>query len=308
MESVVPLIVSGLITGLFTLISKQMELNHATNKSANEAGAAASASSASRLNYGLALRHIGILQLVGNGLGYILGMILPFFTQDFSSILTALQILGTIGLSVGFYWIALPLDKSIRWNHLIIVAIGTAITTFAINSFVLSTVLDVTVPAEALPLAFIQPFISMGIGGFIASLKPQSVVSIPPATVSSSPVQTPPPINQAVVAPAQAAYFLYGCSGEMNGKVMPITRNRLMIGRASSSDLRLREKSVSRTHAQIFVTSSGIYIQDDKSTAGTYINGKKIQPRLNVLLRDGDIIETGIEQRFEFRVNGRAVA
>lgn len=304
MESITPVIVSGLITGLFALISKQMEINHSKSISVQDAGGANRNQLGNGINFGLALRHVGILQLAGISIGYVSGWFLPLFLDDLSGFLLGLIILGTIGLGVGFYWIAKTMSNPIQWKHLIVVAIGTAITTFVVNSITFSVILDVTIPVESLPIAFLQPFVSMGIGGFVASAQQSAVVKTTTPSGFSSPIHTPvqPSVRRQEIQPTQSPYSLYGRSGEMNGSVIPISQNGLTIGRASGNQLRLREKSVSRRHAQILVTPSGAYIQDKESATGTFINDKKIRSGVNMMLKHGDIIEVGIKQKFEFRM------
>ena len=92
---------------------------------------------------------------------------------------------------------------------------------------------------------------------------------------------------------------LYCRSGEMARKVIPILSQGLRIGRRSTNQLQLKERSVSRNHAVIWITPQGTYIRDEKSSLGTYVNGQKItQP---VLLRPGDVIQIGYHQVFEYR-------
>jgi pSer/pThr/pTyr-binding forkhead associated (FHA) protein/S1-C subfamily serine protease len=52
------------------------------------------------------------------------------------------------------------------------------------------------------------------------------------------------------------------------------------IGRASSNDMVISQEDVSSFHAKIFKTSDGkIYLQDNDSTNGTYVNGQKIKQK-----------------------------
>jgi len=288
MESIITVIVSGLITGLFTLISKQMELNHSKNNKIINGGLN------DGINYSLILRHIGVLQLVGNIIGFISGVLMA--GSDIATIIYVVTILGTIGLSVGFYWIAKSIELTSRWTHLVIVAIGTGITTFSINYVVFSAV-GLIISVEQLPLALIQPFVSMGIGGFIASFNKQPTqINVPSSSEYASPMSSP-------LVSEMARYSLYGRSGEMRGKTILISHVGLTIGRSSSNNLCLGEKSVSRSHAQLTVTPSGIYIKDIKSSFGTYVNNQKIQAMTYVLLRRGDLIQIGKEEFFEFRIH-----
>jgi pSer/pThr/pTyr-binding forkhead associated (FHA) protein len=62
------------------------------------------------------------------------------------------------------------------------------------------------------------------------------------------------------------------------------------IGRGLAADLHLDESSVSRRHAILVPRPSGARILDDRSSNGTFVNGRRIQ---QVDLQDGDVIVLG---------------
>jgi len=64
----------------------------------------------------------------------------------------------------------------------------------------------------------------------------------------------------------------------------------IKIGRLPSVNLKLEDPTVSRVHAQIEATSDGYYIKDMGSSAGTFINGQKVDKNV---LSDGDEILLG---------------
>ncbi|MCX7959523.1 MAG: FHA domain-containing protein, partial [Deltaproteobacteria bacterium] len=66
--------------------------------------------------------------------------------------------------------------------------------------------------------------------------------------------------------------------------------NIIKIGRLSSVNLKLEDPTVSRVHAQIEATSDGFFIKDMGSSAGTMLNGQKID---KAALNDGDEILLG---------------
>lgn len=66
----------------------------------------------------------------------------------------------------------------------------------------------------------------------------------------------------------------------------PVTR----IGRGVSSDLRLDEHTVSTRHAIIAQRPTGVRLLDDRSTNGTYVNGRRTD---QVDLVSGDVIVVG---------------
>ncbi len=72
--------------------------------------------------------------------------------------------------------------------------------------------------------------------------------------------------------------------------LIPLGGDAMHLGRGLSADLRLDESSVSRRHAILVPRPSGARILDDRSSNGTFVNGRRIQ---QVDLRDGDVIVLG---------------
>lgn len=63
-----------------------------------------------------------------------------------------------------------------------------------------------------------------------------------------------------------------------------------IIGRDEDADMRLTDESVSRMHAIITYEKGCLYIRDENSSNGTYLNGKRIQKEE---LKDKDILRMG---------------
>ncbi len=67
---------------------------------------------------------------------------------------------------------------------------------------------------------------------------------------------------------------------------------RLSIGRDSDNEIRLADPSLSRRHAVVYVKDGVLYIEDLKSTNGTFVNGYRIDSTAlvgNSQIRLGDI-------------------
>jgi hypothetical protein len=81
-------------------------------------------------------------------------------------------------------------------------------------------------------------------------------------------------------------------SGKFVGGVFNIPeQGELTIGRGSESDITVAEDMVSRRHARLLIEpDNAIYIEDLKSTNGTFINGERIQ---RAALKEGDRILIG---------------
>lgn len=71
----------------------------------------------------------------------------------------------------------------------------------------------------------------------------------------------------------------------------PLSNSRVLLGRATNCDIVLDDLNASRTHAEVFRESPGVWgLADLGSTNGTLVNGKHIA---SVLLNNGDRITIG---------------
>jgi hypothetical protein len=166
---VVVAIVSAIIAGIFQLIGRRMEFAHsggATSPTTRIPGQPSAAiASTGRINFGLALRQIGILQLALNLVGFIVGIAMGAVGANMEEMVVAILFIGTLLLIGGFVWVALSVGRAVRWPHMITVALGVAVITVVINAIILQGPLTML----ALVIALAQTFISMGIGGAIAN-------------------------------------------------------------------------------------------------------------------------------------------
>ena len=69
--------------------------------------------------------------------------------------------------------------------------------------------------------------------------------------------------------------------------------DRLVVGRATTSDIRLPDANVSREHAVLTDDGTGWTVSDLGSTNGTFLNGELIQ---QARLHDGDVIALGVSE------------
>ncbi len=159
-EGLLGTILSAVIAGVFSLIAKRMELN------ASKAEAPPGKQPAvGTINQSAVLRHIGIIQFIVNLSGFLVGSIFgptPAFV-------VAQFLFGSIVAIAGFCWAALQVQKTVRWNHLILVAIGVSISTLIVNSILFGSILPLFTPA-AYMFAFAQAFLTMILGGFVANM------------------------------------------------------------------------------------------------------------------------------------------
>src|SRR5271166_2615718 len=71
---------------------------------------------------------------------------------------------------------------------------------------------------------------------------------------------------------------------------IPLSGEVVHIGRGLAADLRLDESSVSRRHAILVPRAGGARILDDRSSNGTFVNGRRVQ---QAELSNGDVIVVG---------------
>jgi hypothetical protein len=101
---------------------------------------------------------------------------------------------------------------------------------------------------------------------------------------------TPPPPSNDGVGPGiknlAARAMLRAVSGQFFGKVIGL-KTRTTIGRGAECDLVLEEAEMSRQHACIESTGSGIFLRDLGSANGTFVNGVSVR---DAVLKPGDQI------------------
>jgi len=81
---------------------------------------------------------------------------------------------------------------------------------------------------------------------------------------------------------------------ELQTATLRVSRVPYLIGRAASANVRLSDDTVSASHALLEIASpEDVYVTDNGSTNGTYVNGTRIRRR--VRLRDGAVLRLGSE-------------
>ncbi len=90
-------------------------------------------------------------------------------------------------------------------------------------------------------------------------------------------------------------YVLKFISGKYQGGEFPLELDsEIEIGRGGELDMVLVEDMVSRRHARITSYGGELYIEDFKSTNGTFVNGEKIEARSPIKEGDRILIGTNI--------------
>ncbi|MGQ9761301.1 MAG: SpoIIE family protein phosphatase [Thermogutta sp.] len=81
---------------------------------------------------------------------------------------------------------------------------------------------------------------------------------------------------------------LHQTEGPDRGKIYPIEKNCVILGRHPSCDIVLEIRAVSRQHARIVRTGSRFFLEDLNSRNGTFLNGQRVHGRQP--LKGGDQI------------------
>lgn len=88
-------------------------------------------------------------------------------------------------------------------------------------------------------------------------------------------------------------------SGSSEGKLIPVTQEKFVIGRSEECQLRPKSDSISRRHCALVQKDERLLLIDLKSRNGTIVNEKKLDPAKAKVLKHGDKIQVG---KLEFEV------
>lgn len=77
-------------------------------------------------------------------------------------------------------------------------------------------------------------------------------------------------------------------TGEFSGKEISVDRD-MLIGRHQDADILLQAAEISRRHAALVLKDNALWVQDLKSSNGTFVNDLKVDGE--VLLKEGDIVQ-----------------
>ncbi|QRK08001.1 FHA domain-containing protein [Archangium violaceum] len=86
--------------------------------------------------------------------------------------------------------------------------------------------------------------------------------------------------------PGHSPAFLYVERGPGAGQLIPVKQGVLVLGRASTSDLRLQHPSISRRHAQLTRRGDRLSLKDLGSQNGTYVNRTRLSSEVEVCAGD----------------------
>lgn len=88
-----------------------------------------------------------------------------------------------------------------------------------------------------------------------------------------------------------SAFRLVMRTGPTVGKVYPLDKNEVFIGRDLANDISINDPEISRRHARIFLQGNNFILEDLGSTNGTMVNGQRLMGPY--MLRPGELIVLG---------------
>lgn len=89
----------------------------------------------------------------------------------------------------------------------------------------------------------------------------------------------------------QSNFRLVMRSGPSVGKVYPLDKNEMFLGRDLSNDIVINDPEISRRHSRLYMQGNSFAVEDLGSTNGTFVNGQRLMgPNM---LRPGDVITFG---------------
>lgn len=90
---------------------------------------------------------------------------------------------------------------------------------------------------------------------------------------------------------------LVGQAGPLNGQRWMVSEN-IVLGRDMECDIVIPSRQVSRKHAHLILSKTGVNIEDLGSKNGTHLNGSLVEDPKK--LKDGDVIQIAFAQQFMF--------
>src|SRR4051812_2209269 len=150
--------------------------------------------------------------------------------------------------------------------------------------------------ADTAPIAAVLPGLADAVGASADTSIWCGTDLLPPETpITDSRLRTGVRLRLgAALAPSERSgvLALQVVGGPAAGRVLPLGRGRLTIGRAPDNDLVLPDPGVSRRHAVLEISDSAIRVHDAGSANGTWLDGKRLTAD-DELLPVGSIVRLG---------------
>ena len=83
---------------------------------------------------------------------------------------------------------------------------------------------------------------------------------------------------------------LQAITAEFTGQEISVERD-MLVGRHQDAEILLQSTDISRKHAALLFRDDHIWVQDLKSTNGTFVNGERVEQEQEIELHDGDMLQ-----------------
>ena len=80
---------------------------------------------------------------------------------------------------------------------------------------------------------------------------------------------------------------LYVMNGPLGGRSFELEGDTINVGRSPDNDIQIKDSSISRNHLKILRKNNKYFIEDLRTTNGTFINGKRVSPGRAFEVKDG---------------------
>jgi hypothetical protein len=112
----------------------------------------------------------------------------------------------------------------------------------------------------------------------------QTTMSYPPAEIENEDGELAGDLSES--GPA----LVVRAGGGRSGELFVLDHDPITIGRSEDADVLLDDVTVSRSHAKVRRRPDGLYLEDDDSLNGTYVNRRRVESHR---LSDGDEVQVG---------------
>jgi len=86
---------------------------------------------------------------------------------------------------------------------------------------------------------------------------------------------------------------LYVIEGPSRGKIFDLKKGTLHLGRGPENHIQIEDPSISQAHLKLEQRGDRFFVEDLKSTNGTFINGEMLQPGKPIEIKEGSPISIG---------------
>lgn len=134
---------------------------------------------------------------------------------------------------------------------------------------------------------------SDGSGALATPAAPPATPSAPASAAPVAPAPEPAPVSSVPSAAPQRRYLM---TRRSTGEQFELRGQEYVVGKSMYCSFQVRDNmTVSRRHVLFFCESDACWMEDNGSTNGTFLNGRRVAPHARVRLRPGDVVSMSDE-------------